>query len=149
MTVLPSVPRDFRRWALPGVLAGALLLTAMVQAAAFWPGIMTWDAVRQYGEALSGHYDDWHPPAMDWLWRQLIVLHGGPMPMLVLQMGTFWAGTVGLVAWALRQDRRGLAVALTLGALLPIPLALMGAVLKDCLMAGALVAVGALSAGMP
>jgi hypothetical protein len=149
MTWLLPVPHDVRRWALPLALSGTLLLAAILQAAAFWPGIMTWDAVRQYGEALSGHYDDWHPPAMDWLWRQLIVLHRGPMPMLVLQMGLFWAGIGGLVGWALRQRRRGLAVALTFGALLPIPLALMGAVLKDCLMAGALVAAVALLAWTP
>jgi hypothetical protein len=149
MSMATPAPRDVPRWALPAVLIGVLLLAALLQAAAFWPGIMTWDAVRQYGEALSGHYDDWHPPAMDWLWRQLILFHQGPMPMLVLQMGGFWAGIAGLVAWALRQGRRGLAVALTLGALLPIPLALMGAVLKDCLMAGALMAVVALLAWMP
>jgi hypothetical protein len=85
---------------------------------------------------------------MDWLWRQLIMFHQGPAPMLALQMGLFWAGIVALVARALRQGRRGLAVTLTLGALLPIPLALMGAVLKDCLMAGGLVAVTALLAWM-
>ena len=149
MTLLPPVPRDVRRWALPAALGAVLLLAALLQAAAFWPGIMTWDAVRQYGEALDGHYDDWHPPAMDWLWRQLLVFHQGPMPMLVLQIGSFWAGMAGLVAWAVRQGRRELAVALTLGALLPIPLALMGAVLKDCLMAGALIAVVALLAWLP
>src|SRR3569833_1978414 len=135
-----SVPRDMRRWALPAALFGALLLAAVLRAAAFWPGIMTWDAVRQYGEALSGHYDDWHPPAMDWLWRQLTRLHDGPAPMLVLQTGLFWAGIAGLVGWALRQGRRGLAVWLTLGALLPLPLALMAA---------ALMAVVALLAWMP
>jgi len=149
MSVPAPAPRDLSRRALPALLAGILLLAAILQAAAFWPGIMTWDAVRQYGEALTGHYDDWHPPAMDWLWRQLTRFHDGPMPMLVLQMGLFWAGVGGLVGWALRQGRRGLAVWLTLGALLPIPLALMGAVLKDCLMAGALVAVVALLAWMP
>jgi len=149
MSVPAPAPRDLSRRALPALLAGILLLAAILQAAAFWPGIMTWDAVRQYGEALTGHYDDWHPPAMDWLWRQLIVFHQGPMPMLVLQVGLFWGGIAGLVAWALQQGRRGLAIWLTLGALLPIPLALMGAVLKDCLMAGGLVAVVALLVWMP
>jgi hypothetical protein len=134
---------------LPVALALALLLAALLQAAAFWPGIMTWDAVRQYGEALTGHYDDWHPPAMDWLWRQLLMIHAGPAPMLVLQMALYWAGFAGLAGWALRARRRGLAIGLTLAALMPIPLALMGAVLKDCLMAGALMAVVALLAWLP
>lgn len=134
---------------MPVVLALALLVVALLQAAAFWPGIMTWDAVRQYGEALTGHYDDWHPPAMDWLWRQLLVVHAGPAPMLLLQMALYWAGFAGLTAWAVRARRRALAVAFTLAAMMPIPLALMGAVLKDCLMAGALVAVVALLAWLP
>ncbi len=45
-----------------GALAGAALT-----AAAYWPGLMTWDSVRQYGEALSGAITDWHPPVMAWL----------------------------------------------------------------------------------
>ncbi|MEG3145972.1 hypothetical protein U1839_15030 [Sphingomonas sp. RT2P30] len=147
MTDVRSVSRQ--TWMVPVVLGLALLLAALLQAAAFWPGIMTWDAVRQYGEALTGHYDDWHPPAMDWLWRQLLVIHAGPAPMLVLQMGLYWAGFAGLAGWALRARRRGLAIGLTLAALMPIPLALMGAVLKDCLMAGGLMAVVALLAWLP
>jgi hypothetical protein len=134
---------------LPAVLGAALLLVALLDAAAYWPGIMTWDAVRQYGEALDGRYDDWHPPAMDWLWRQLLAFHSGPSPMLVLQLGLYWSGFAGLTAWALHERRRALAIALTLAAMMPIPLALMGAVLKDCLMAGALVAVTALLAWLP
>jgi hypothetical protein len=129
---------------LPVMLGLALLLVALLEALAYWPGLMTWDAIRQYGEALDGHYDDWHPPAMDWLWRQLLVFHTGPSPMLLLQLALYWGGFSGLMAWAVRARRRGLAIALTLAAMLPIPLALMGAVLKDCLMAGGLVAVTAL-----
>lgn len=127
----------------------ALALAAVLQAAAYWPGVMTWDAIRQYGEALSGQYDDWHPPAMDWLWRQLIPLHAGPAPMLVVQLALFWGGFAGLAAWARRARRGGLAITLALFAVLPIPLALMGAVLKDCLMAGALLAATALLAWAP
>ncbi len=134
---------------MPILLGAALLLVALLGAAAYWPGIMTWDAVRQYGEALDGHYDDWHPPAMDWLWRQLLVIHHGPSPMLCLQLALYWGGFAGLVAWALRLRRSGLAITLTFAAMMPIPLALMGAVLKDCLMAGALVAVTALLAWLP
>src|SRR5258706_8311610 len=119
-------------------IAGVLALVAAVQAAAYWPGLMTWDAIRQYDQALSGEFDDWHPPAMEWLWRQFIPIHTGPAPMLVLQLLLYWGGFALLAGWALRERRRGLAVALAACALLPIPLALMGAVLKDCLMAGAL-----------
>ncbi|MBV9840206.1 MAG: hypothetical protein JOY99_01505 [Sphingomonadaceae bacterium] len=119
-------------------MALILLLGALAEAFAYWPGLMTWDAIRQYGQALDGDFDDWHPPAMEWLWRQLVSVHPGPAPMLILQLALYWGGFALLAGWALRERRRGLAVALVACAFLPVPFALMGAVLKDCLMAGAL-----------
>ena len=115
-----------------------LLAVAAVQLVAFWPGIMIWDAIRQYRQSLSGVYDDWHPPAMNWLWRQLLSIHSGPAPMLVLQALLYWGGFALLAATTLRQGRRLLAAAILSCALLPIPFVLTGAVLKDSLMAGAL-----------
>lgn len=119
-------------------LLPVLLVAAALQLAAFWPGIMIWDAIRQYRQSLSGVYDDWHPPAMNWLWRQLLPIHSGPAPMLVLQALLYWGGFALLGAAALRKGRRWLAVAILACALLPIPFVLVGAVLKDSLMAGAL-----------
>ncbi len=119
-------------------LGAALLVVAIAQATAYWPGIMTWDAVRQYDQALSGEFDDWHPPAMEWLWRQLVPIHDGPGPMLLVQLGLYWGGYALLAARAWCTQRRGLATALAACALLPLAMALMGAVLKDCLMTGAL-----------
>jgi hypothetical protein len=137
-----SSPPSLRTSAIP--LGAVLLLTAVVQAAAYWPGLMTWDSIRQYGQALSGDFDDWHPPAMGWLWRQLTAVRLGPSPMLLLQLALYWAGFGLFVAWAIRSRRRGLAIALVMVALFPISLALMGAVLKDCLMAGALLSASGL-----
>jgi len=116
----------------------ALLAAAAVQLLAFWPGIMIWDAIRQYRQSLSGVYDDWHPPAMNWLWRQLLPIRSGPAPMLLLQVLLYWGGFALLAATALRGGRRWLGIAILACALLPIPFVLTGAVLKDSLMAGAL-----------
>jgi hypothetical protein len=125
-------------------------LLGAIQAWAYWPGIMTWDAVRQYGEAVDGDFDDWHPPAMGWLWQKLIPIHVGPMPMLVVQLSLYWIGIALLVTAAWRRQRRGCAAALALCGLLPIAIALMGSVLKDCLMLGALlVAIGLLALVRP
>lgn len=123
-------------------LGGALLvLLASAHAALFWPGIMTWDAIRQYGQAVSGQYDDWHPPAMNWLWRQARGLATGPAPMLLLQVALYWGGTLLWLCAALR-DRTGPGrrAALVIGvlALSPVALVLIGTVLKDSLFAGAL-----------
>ena len=132
-------------WIRRDILPLAMILLAILTAAgatvvAYRPGLMTWDAVRQYDQALSGDFDDWHPPAMEWLWRQLIPFHTGPAPMLDLQLALFWGGIFLLAAWAVHRRRRGLAAALVACGALPLAMALMGAVLKDCLMAGALLA---------
>lgn len=106
---------------------------------------MSWDPVRQYGEALSGDIDDWHPPMMQWMWQRLIALHPGPAPMLLLQLALYWGG-LSILADAFRPQRRGLASALLACGLLPLGLALTGMILKDCLMTGALlVATGLLA----
>ena len=119
-------------------IGGCVVLAALVHLALFWPGILVWDAIRQYGQALSGRYDDWHPPAMNWLWRHLLALHDGPAAMLALQVLLYWSGFLLLAHAALRRGPHASAIALGLVALLPIPLVLVGTVLKDSLMAGLL-----------
>jgi hypothetical protein len=123
----------------PGVtLAAMMLVAAMMQARAYWPGIMIYDAIRQYGQALSGHFDDWHPPAFEWLWRQFLPIASGPASMLMLQILLYWSGFGLLAGWAMRGRRPWLAFGIAACALLPIPFALLGAVLKDSLMGGLL-----------
>jgi len=131
-----SSSRAMSRWAV--LLAAAMAIAAVIQAWAYWPGLMTWDSARQYGQAIDGDFDDWHPPTMEWIWRQLLPLHAGPQPMLLLQLLLYWGGFALLAGWALKARRPGLATALAACAILPIPFALMGEVLKDCLMAGSL-----------
>lgn len=119
-----------------GIAIALLIAAAMAaQLAAYWPGVMIWDSIRQYRQALSGRYDDWHPPAMNWLWHQLLAIHAGPAPMLVLQALIGWGGIALLAGWAVRAGRPRLAAALVACALMPIPFALGGAVIKDSLMA--------------
>lgn len=116
-------------------LAGAVALSL-----SFWPGIMIWDSGRQYAQALSGHFDDWHPPLMAAIWRLLIPLMPGPGPMLVLQLGLY-GGALGCLAyraWGRGQVRRAIALAAT--GLFPPTLLLMATITKDALMAAALLA---------
>lgn len=131
-----------------GILALALaaLAAAALTASAYWPGLMSWDPVRQYGEAISGDIDDWHPPAMQWLWRQLLHVRPGPAPMLLLQLTLYWGGLVLLAGTMWRRGRRAVAWALLACGLQPIALALTGAILKDCLVAGLLLVATALAA---
>lgn len=108
--------------------------------AGFWPGIMTWDSVRQYDQALSGQFDDWHPPAMEALWRLLVPLQQGPLPMFVLQVALYAIGVALLAGWAWRARGGWLSVSIVAIALMPGAVSIMGAVVKDCLMAGAVLA---------
>lgn len=117
---------------------------AVTLSLSYWPGLVTYDSVRQYDQALSGAFDDWHPPMMEAIWRLILPIWPGPAPMLLLQLGLYAAGMAGLIVWALRRGRPGVGIGFGLCALLPMSVALMGEVLKDCLMAGALTAAVAL-----
>ncbi|WP_404713949.1 hypothetical protein [Sphingomonas sp. MMS24-J13] len=120
------------------VLAIILIIAAIVQGVAYWPGLMTWDAINQYGQATEGVFDDWHPPIMAWIWRQFIAIKPGPASMYLLQLGLYWLGYALIVAGAVRRGWNKAAIVTVAVALMPFPLALMGSVLKDCLMQGAL-----------
>ena len=128
------------------VVALFMLACLALQISIFWPGIMTWDAIRQYGQAVSGHYDDWHPPAMNWLWRQLRRVAAGPAPMLVLQGLLYWGGSGLLVLAALRRGLHRSALAMLVLSLSPIALVLVATILKDSLFAGALLCAAGLLA---
>jgi len=126
--------------------AGALLVISIGLSLSYWPGVMTWDSIRQYDQALSGHFDDWHPPLMNWIWRQLLPLAHGPAPMLLLQLAIWASGYGLLVGWALKRRRPVLAVVLAATALTPVAVALMATIVKDSLMAALLLAAAGLLA---
>ena len=120
----------FPGWWLP---AAILPLFALQLYAFHWGAILP-DAVEQYRQALSGRYEDWHPPIMAWIWRQLLPIAPGAGPMLVLDCALYWAG-FGLIADGLRRagGRTAPWAVLAIG-LLPIPFGQMGSVLKDSLL---------------
>lgn len=111
---------------------------AALQLGAYWPGLLHNDSTMQYEQALSGHLNDWHPPLMAWIWRQLLFLHDGPAPMLILQVALYWGGFALLIRWALRQGRQSLALAILACAFFPLPFAWIGSILKDSMLTGAL-----------
>lgn len=123
------------------IVAGGALLLFLASLAVFWPGIAMYDSVGQFGQALTGVYDDWHPPAMARLWAGLHAVFGGTgEPMLVLQMALYWSG-LGLIAAALaRSDRvRAAAAVFAIGAM-PVFLGWQAIILKDTQLLGAALA---------
>lgn len=122
-------------------IGGATLLLLLGSLALFWPGIVTYDGIAQFGQALSGHFEDWHPPIMAGLWHALHgLVGGGAAPMLVLQMVLYWAGFGAIAATLARDERRHAAVAVLCIAGLPLFLGWQGVVLKDTQMLGAMLA---------
>ena len=124
--------------AVAALLAAASLCALMV--AIWWPGVPMYDSVDQYGQALRGAYDDWHPPIMARLWSLFLLVWAGQAPMFVLQALLYWLG-LGLIAAALAREGapRAAAAVLILGAL-PLFAGWQAAVLKDAQMAGAMLA---------
>ncbi|HEX7693282.1 MAG TPA: hypothetical protein VF409_02265 [Sphingomonas sp.] len=140
------------RWTDRRLIAALLLAMALVcaaQAYAYAPGLMTWDSIRQYGQALSGDFDDWHPPAMEWLWRRLLPIAHGPAPMFAIQLGLYWAAFAGFVVWAVRAGRRRLAIGFASASVLPLFVALTATIIKDSLMAGLLLVASAVLVALP
>lgn len=141
MTV--SSPRS----ALPvgAIPAGVAFVLCLAAVALFWPGIAMYDTVAQYGQVVSGVFDDWHPPVMARLWS---VLHGfipvsdrnATAPMFVLQMGLYWSGLGALSAALARLGKPRCAAAMLLVGGTPLFLGWQGTVLKDAQMLGAMLA---------
>lgn len=122
------------------------MIAAVATIALFRPGIATYDSITQYRQALTGAYDDWHPPAMARLWAALHPLGDGAMPMLVVQLALYWAGA-GLIAAALSTTGRQRTSAAVLAiAAMPLFLGWQAVVVKDAQMTAAMLAAGGLLA---
>ncbi|MBD8545381.1 hypothetical protein [Sphingomonas sp. CFBP 8760] len=119
----------------------AAILSFAAALALFWPGIAEYDSVLQYAQALSGRYDDWHPPVMARLWSVLIATVGpGTGPMLILQLGGYVIGLALIAAALLRDGRPRAALAVAAIGWWPPFLGWQGVVLKDAQAVAAMVA---------
>ncbi|WP_241659562.1 hypothetical protein [Sphingomonas glacialis] len=122
-------------------IGGATLLLLAGSLALFWPGVATYDGIAQFGQALAGQFEDWHPPIMARLWQVLHGLFGGEAgPMLALQMTLYWTGFGLLAATLARLGRRHAAVSVLGVSVLPLFLGWQSVVLKDTQMLGAMLA---------
>jgi hypothetical protein len=81
-----------------------------------YPGIGNPDSKHQYQQAVSGHYYDWHPPVMAWLWSLLRVFGDGSGSIYAFHIILYWLG-FGLIAITLNRIGRPRAawVALAVG----------------------------------
>ena len=118
------------------VIVAALILFAL-GVAIFSPGFVQYDSVGQYAQALTGKYDDWHPPIMARLWS--LFVHRGTAPMLALQLAGWWLGLGALAAAIVDRRPRAALMVLAVG-LMPPWLGWQVAILKDAQMTAAMLA---------
>lgn len=80
------------------MLAAALALALL--AASFSlvsPGMMSWDSIEQWNEALHNDYTDKHPPVMAWWWGWLVRhVWDDSAVLLLFHLGLCWGGIVAL-----------------------------------------------------
>lgn len=81
-------------------LVSAMLVTWAWLAFPLLPGVMTWDSFDQLRQARENSYNDWQPPVMARLWRELLPLHDGPGSMLFFHCGMLLAAAALLYTWA-------------------------------------------------
>ncbi|WP_028969876.1 hypothetical protein [Sphingomonas sp. URHD0057] len=104
----------------------------------FWlfaPGLVTFDSIRQYQEAVSGQYTDTHPPLLAAVWRALLPLSPDARPMLGLNLVLYWGSFAALGLYCVRSNPRRLAIAAVLAGLFPFLLSFSGVVWKDVTLA--------------
>lgn len=56
----------------------------------YFPGFMSPDSFDQFGQAVRGQYDDWHPPVFAYVWRLINKINRGPELMLALHLFILW-----------------------------------------------------------
>lgn len=102
----------------------------------WFPGIMTRDSFRQFTEARSGLYTDWHPPIMAWLWSWTLPLFpSSGAAFLIFNCVVYWGAVALLTTDLARIGHRRAALAIALIAAAP-PFVVMNAfVWKDTMMA--------------
>lgn len=100
----------------------ALAAAALGIAATWWlfyPGWMSIDSATQYQQALTGRYDDVHPPLLAWLWRQADRIWPGPGGLFVALTATSWLALAS-VATRLAPGWRGALGTLAIGGMPPV-----------------------------
>ncbi len=87
-------PMEIRKERWPDALAVAVALALW---RLFFPGLMSQDSIIQYGQAVTGQYNDWQPPLMAIVLRAVLGL-GGALGLLMLAQCL--AGVFGVRALA-------------------------------------------------
>jgi hypothetical protein len=119
------------RWSLDRTLTVGIWLSVALLLLTFYPGSMSIDSYTQLLQARSGHFGDWHPPFMAWLWRRLDAVVAGPLLMLVAQIGLLLVALQVFARAALDCGTRGRRLFVLLTLWIPPISGIIGVVWKD------------------
>src|SRR3954466_9642980 len=106
-------------------------------AAAFWPGQMSFDSAYAWWQARGGETTDIAPPMFIFVWRAVDALHEGPALMFALHLALFWSG-LALLAGALRTSAWRTIALMSIAAFAPVSWLLRGHVWTDVALFSAL-----------
>lgn len=102
---------------------------------AYYPGIMSADSNDQLQQAQTGHFVDWHPPIMAWLWSLTNAVIPGPGGFFLILTGLYWIGFCLVSLYFLHRGSRRYIVVLALP-FLPFFINFAGTMWKDTLVFG-------------
>lgn len=108
------------------VISSVLFIVAFYS---FAPGFMSYDSIDQYGQAVSGNYNSWHPPIMAALWRLLNYV-SAPSGMLAFHLALYWSGWY-LLSKLAEPRLKNWSFLIVLIGLLPCTLSISGIIWKD------------------
>ena len=88
--------------------AAAPLVVWTVYWLAFFPGLVSMDSVNQWGQIVTGKYDDWHPVAHTWLvWLLTRPGHSlGTVSFLQVVLTALLVGLLGVavLGWNIHRE---------------------------------------------
>jgi hypothetical protein len=103
----------------------------------FYPGLVTYDSILQFNEAITGRFTTNHPPLMAAVWRVLLHVGSGAWPMLVMNQLLYWASFAALAVYCVRNTGRKTSMVAVLAGLWPLLLSFSGVIWKDVTLAAA------------
>lgn len=134
------------------VLAAVSIIGFVITLAFFYPGYRSFDSDWQLCQALGEcSLDSWHPVSMALVWKLLLGLTGGYVPvMLLLQVSMFWVAIFLISLWAWNKTRSWKVTALAFAvAFLPNVFNIIGVIWKDVHMMSALLLSVAIALHLP
>lgn len=99
---------------------------------AFFPGLITSDALDQYQQATSFNFNDWHPPIMGFIWAITNDWIPGAFGMLLLECLLYWGGLL-LMSLSIPTSYKKISLAVIIVGFMPFTVGTLSHIWKDVL----------------